>query len=478
MGLNPGTEVHYSGGFMMSALHATVRQSWLRPLLVASLCLCAAAFSVSAATPDTDADVRQLVDHDLAGLVRYYKALHAAPELSREEEHTSAQLATELKAAGYEVIDHIGKYFVASYKGYGVVGILRNGPGPTLLIRTDMDALPVAEKTGLPYASTRRVKTTAGAEVPVMHACGHDIHVTALIGVARVMAKLKDRWHGTLLLVGQPAEETIDGALAMLRDGFYDRVPKPDVALALHDNSITPAGTIGLTPGFALATSTQMDVVVRGVGGHGSHPQDSKDPIVLAANIIMQLQTIVSREISPFDQAVVTVGTIHGGTKRNIIPEEVKLELNIRTYKEEVRQHIIQSVARIARAAALGMGMPEDRLPLVSVIETELAPALRNDPALVDRLRPVFVRALGADAVRDVAPDMASEDFGFFGLDGKIPMLMFWVGSVSAESLAEAKRTGIPLPSNHSPLFAPLPEPTIRTGIIAMSAAALEILNK
>ena len=302
--------------------------------------------------------------------------------------------------------------------------------------------------------------------------------MTSLIGVARVMAKLKDRWSGTLVLLGQPAEETIDGAAAMLRDGLYDRIPKPDVALALHDMSLTPAGTIGLTPGYALATSTQMDVLVRGVGGHGSQPQDSKDPVVLAANIIMQLQTVVSREISPFDQAVLTVGTIHGGTKRNIIPDEVKLELNLRAYKDEVRQHMIDAVARISRAAALGAGVPEDRLPIVSVLENEYAPALRNDPALTERLRPVFERALGAGNVREVPPIMGSEDFGRFGLDGKIPVLMFWVGGIAAETLAEAKRTGVPVPSNHSSLFAPVPEPTIRTGIVAMSAAALEILHK
>jgi hippurate hydrolase len=432
----------------------------------------------AAALDDTDAAVAQIVDHDLAGLVAYYKALHAAPELSRQEEHTSAQLAAELKAAGYQVIDHIGKYYVDSYRGYGLVGILRNGPGPTLLIRADMDALPVEEKTGLPYASTRRARNEKGVDVPVMHACGHDIHVTSLIGVARVMSRLRERWSGTLILVGQPAEETIDGAVSMLRDGFYDKVPKPDFALALHDMSLTPVGTIGITPGFALATSTQMDILVRGVGGHGSQPQDAKDPVVLAANIIMQLQTIVSREISPFDQAVVTVGTIHGGTKRNIIPDEVKLELNIRTYKAEVRAHIIEAVARITRAAALGAGMPEERLPIVSVIDTEAAPALYNDPALVDRLRPVFERVLGADNVKPVPAAMGSEDFGQFGLDGKIPVFMFWVGAITAERIAEAKRTGVPVPSNHSPLFAPVPEPTIRTGIVAMSAAALDLLKK
>jgi hippurate hydrolase len=422
--------------------------------------------------------VTRLVDHDLPGLVTYYKALHAYPELSRQEEHTATQLATELKSAGYVVTDHIGKYFDAGFKGYGIAAVMRNGTGPTLLIRTELDALPVEEKTGLPYASTRRAKNADGTEVGVMHACGHDIHVASLLGVARVMAHLRDRWSGTLVLVGQPAEETIDGALAMLRDGLYDRVPKPDWALALHDTASEPAGTVGLTPGFALASSTQMDIIVRGVGGHGSEPEHAKDPVVLAANIIMQLQTIISRERSPFEQAVVTVGTIHGGTRRNIIPDQVKLELNIRTYKSEVRESIIQAVARIARAAALGAGMPEDRLPIVRVLENEYAPALRNDPALVERLRPVFQRVLGPDNVLSSSPAMASEDFGRFGLDGQIPVMQFALGGVTREALAEAARTGVAVPSNHSPLFAPVPEPTIRTGVIAMSAAALELLGK
>ncbi len=447
-----------------------------RGLLIAGALFATSAAAAPAAV--ADAEVGRIVDHDLAGLVAYYKALHAAPELSRQEAQTSAQLANELKAAGYEVTDHIGKYLTPAFKGYGVVGVMRNGPGPTLLIRADMDALPVAEKTGLPYASTRQAKGEAGTDVPVMHACGHDTHVTSLIGVARVMAKLRSRWSGTLVLVGQPAEETIDGAAAMLRDGLYERVPKPDIALALHVMPFTPTGTIGLTPGHALAMSTQMDVIVRGVGGHGSAPELAKDPVVLAANIIMQLQTVVSREISPFDQAVLTVGTVHGGTRRNIIPDEVKLELNLRAYKEEVRQHLIEAVARISRAAALGAGMPEDRLPIVSVLENEFAPVLENDTALTQRLRPVFERVLGKDNVRDVPPVMGSEDFGRFGLDGKIPVLMFWTGAYAAETLAEAKSSGVKVAGNHSSRFAPVPESTLRAGILAMSAAALEILQK
>jgi hippurate hydrolase len=339
-----------------------------------------------------------------------------------------------------------------------------------------MDALPVTEQTGLPYASRVRTTDDAGQEVGVMHACGHDVHVAALIGTARALVALRKQWHGTLVLVGQPSEERIDGALAMLRDGLYDRFGRPDAALALHDDDELPAGRIGLTPGFAMATSTSVDVLVRGIGTHGSRPQQGKDPVVLAAQVVVALQTIVSRENSPFDPAVVTVGTIHGGTKRNIIPEEVKLELSIRTYKEEVRQRILHAVERIARGEAIAAGVPEDRLPVVTVND-EFAPALYNDPDLVARLAPVLRRELGADNVLEMAPRMASEDFGRFGAEGKIPVVMIRVGAVDPVRFAEAEKTGGALPSLHSPVFAPAAEPTLRTGVRTMTAAALELLQ-
>ncbi len=448
-----------------------------RVIVLGALVLGLLALATRAAPSPVDGEVTALADHELDGLVGYYKALHATPELSRQEEHTAADLARELRAAGFEVTEHVGRYTLPGYKGTGVVAVLRNGAGPTLLIRADMDALPIEEQTGLPYASHRRMKNEAGVEMPVMHACGHDVHVTSLIGTARVLSKLRSRWHGTLILLGQPAEETIDGALAVVRDGLYERFPRPDLVLALHDSPFLPAGAVGVTPGYAMATSTQMDVVVRGVGGHGSRPEDVKDPIVLAANIVMQLQTIVSREISPFDQAVVTVGTIHGGTRRNIIPNDVKLELNIRAYKPEVREHIIQAVARISRAAALGAGMPEDRLPLVSVLEGEFAPALYNEPATVARVRGAFERVLGAENVHSVDPVMASEDFGYLGVDGKIPVMMFALGANSQELIDEAQRTGVPVHGLHTSRFEPIPAPTLRTGVVAMSTAILEILG-
>ncbi|MFO0452811.1 MAG: amidohydrolase, partial [Pseudomonadota bacterium] len=436
----------------MTTLHRGLAARILAPTALAATLAAFAAFGAAPARAD-DAQLRALTERELPSLLTLYKELHAAPELSRFEEKTAARLAAELRPLGYEVTTNIGRYFVPSWQGHGVAAVLRNGPGPTLLIRGDMDALPVEERTGLPYASKARMKNEAGIEMPVMHACGHDVHVTALVGVARNMVRMKDRWSGTLVLIGQPAEETIDGAIAMLRDGLYQRVPKPDAALALHVFGDLPAGRVGVTPGYAMAQSTQMDVIVRGVGGHGSRPEEAKDPVVLAANIVVQLQTIVSREVSPFDQAVVTVGTIQGGTKRNIIPEEVKLELNIRTYRESVRQHVIQSVARISRAAALGAGMPEDRLPIVTVIDTEYAPAVTNDAELTNRVATTFRRALGPDAVVELPPVMGSEDFGQLGLDGEIPVKMFRVGATNPERYARAKAAGEIPPSAHSPLF-------------------------
>lgn len=440
--------------------------------IVAALIACATGWQAGAAALDA------AVDKELPSLVDFYKQLHAAPELSHFEVATSAALAAQLRAAGYTVTEGVGKYDTPDLQGHGVVAVLENGKGPTLLIRTDLDALPVDEKTGLPYASKVRFKLPGGQEMPVMHACGHDIHMSSLVGTARVLAGMRSNWRGKLILIGQPAEEMIDGAKAMLADGLYERFGRPDFALALHDWDDFPAGKIGITSGFMLAQSTQMDIVVRGVGAHGSKPEKSKDPIVLTAQIVLALQTIVSREISPFEQAVVTVGTIHGGTKRNIIPDEVKLELNIRTYKEEVRQKILKSVERIARGEAIAAGVPDDRMPIVSTSTSEFAPALYNDPRLTARITPAIRNAVGADNMLELTPVMGSEDFGEFGLDGKIPVVMFRVGAVDPAKYEEAKRTGANLPTVHSAYFAPLPAPTIAAGVKAMSAAALELLKK
>ncbi len=419
-----------------------------------------------------------MVDRELAALVSTYKMLHAAPELSHYEIKTSAFFASQLRALGYTVTENVGKYAQPNWKGYGVVAIMKNGDGPTVLVRTDLDALPVEEKTGLPYASTVKTKNDAGQDVSVMHACGHDIHITNMLGTAKMLAQLKDQWRGTLVLIGQPAEETIDGAKAMLADGLYSKIPKPDFAIALHDNAELEAGKVAYCPGFALANSTSVEITIRGLGGHGSKPEATKDPIVVAAQTIVALQTIVSRENSPLDPAVVTVGSIHGGAKSNIIPDEVKLLLTVRSYKEEVRQHILASIARIAKNTALAAGIPEALAPIVKVSDTEVTPATYNDPKLTERLAGTFEKTLGASNVVKWPPIMGSEDFGNFSLDNQIPSCMFWLGAIEPAKVEASKKSGKPLPSLHSSLFEPLPEPTLRTGVKAMTAAVLELMKK
>ncbi|HXT62180.1 MAG TPA: amidohydrolase [Pyrinomonadaceae bacterium] len=419
-----------------------------------------------------------MVDRELPQLLNTYKALHAAPELSHYEVKTSAFLAQQLRALGFEVTENVGKYDRPDWKGHGVIAVMKNGAGPTVLVRSDMDALPVEEKTGLPYASTIKTKNDAGQEVGVMHACGHDIHITNLIGTATMLSKLKDQWHGTLVLIGQPAEETVDGAKAMLADGLYSKIPKPDYILALHDSADLEAGKISYTPGFSMANSTSVEITIRGLGGHGSKPEATKDPIVVAAEVILALQTIVSREISPLDPAVVTVGSIHGGAKSNIIPDEVKLLLTVRSYKEEVRQHILASIARITKNIAAAAGIPEDRAPTVKASDTEYTPALYNDPPLTERVAAAWQKALGADNVVKLPPIMASEDFGRYSLDNTIPSVMVWLGAIEPARVAASKQSGKPLPSLHSSLFAPLPEPTLRTGVKGMTAAVLDLMKK
>ena len=425
------------------------------------------------ATPDAalrDA-VAKKINADYPSLDAFYKDLHTHPELSLMEEKTSAKVATELRAAGYDVTERFG--------GYGVVAVLKNGTGPVLLIRSDLDALPVAEETGLPYASTVRTKDLSGRDSPVMHACGHDIHMTSLVGTARTLAALRDRWAGTLVLVGQPAEERGLGARAMLTAGLYRQFPKPDYALALHDNAQLPAGIIATTEGFTAANVDWVDITVRGVGGHGAYPHLTKDPVVLSAQIILALQTIVSRETRPTDAAVVTVGSIHGGTKGNVIPDEVKLQLTLRSYSDEVRAHTIAAIKRICQGEALAAGLPEDRFPIVTVVEDEATPASYNNPELTRHLHAVFTDWLGEKSVVTKDPTMGGEDFSQFGRTvERVPICIFDVGAVDPVKVAESQRTGVPLPSLHSSKFAPLPEPTIKAGITAMTAAALDLLAK
>jgi amidohydrolase len=425
-------------------------------------------------------DLAALVEAQLPGLVSIYKELHLHPELSHFEVHTSAFLAAELRKAGYEVTERVGKYADGS-QAYGIVGVLKNGPGPTVLVRTDLDALPVEEQTGLPYASHDRGKTLEGTDAPAMHACGHDIHITALLGGARVLAQLKDQWHGTLILIGQPSEETSDGARAMLADDVYQRFGRPDYVFGQHDNAFLPAGSVGVVSGALLASLTSVDVTFRGVGGHGARPETTKDPIVMAAEYILDIQTIVSRQISPQEPSVVTVGTIHGGTKRNIIPAEVKLQLTIRAFSDAVRDKILDSLQKMALGVATANGLPPDRMPIVTVSKTEVTPVTYNDPALAARLRPVFAAALGAGSVVDGHSEMVSEDFGLFGLPEdphRIPAFFLHIGAADPAKLAESQRSGIPVPGLHSALFAPVASPTIRTGVLAMSAAVLDLMKK
>jgi hippurate hydrolase len=419
-----------------------------------------------------------MLDREIAQLVSTYKALHAAPELSHHEEKTAAFLAAQLRALGFTVTERVGKYAQPEWTSYGVVAVLKNGAGPTVLVRTELDALPVEEKTGLPYASTVKTKNDAGQDVSVMHACGHDIHMTSLLGTAKMLAALKDQWHGTLVMIGQPAEETVNGARAMLADGLYSRFPKPDFALALHDSADVEAGKITYWPGYAMASSTSVDLVIRGLGGHGARPEATKDPVVIAAQTVLALQTIVSREKSALDPAVITVGSIHGGTKRNIIPDEVTLQLTIRTYKEEVRQSILASIERIAKGMALAAGVPADRAPILKVIESENAPSTYNDPELSERIAAAIGRTIGKDNVIKTEPLMVSEDFGRLSLDHQIPAFMFWLGAVDPSRVEAARKSGKTLPSLHSSLFEPLPEPTLRTGIKAMTTAVIELMKK
>ena len=429
---------------------------------------------IQAQQPALDA----MIDRNIASLVSTYKMLHAAPELSHQELKTSTFFAAQLRTMGYEVTERIGKYENSAWTSYGVVAILKNGPGPVVLIRTELDALPVNEKTGLPYASTVKTKNDAGDEVSVMHACGHDIHITSMLGTAKMLSELKNQWSGTLIILGQPAEETVDGARAMMRDGLYQKFPKPDFVVALHDHSGLEAGKVGYTPGYSLASGDSVDIKIRGVGGHGAAPESTKDPIVVAAEIVLALQTIVSRENSPLDPAVITVGSIHGGSKHNIIPDEVNLQLTVRAYREEVRQRMLASIDRITKGIALAAGIPADRAPIVVVSTTQFTAATYNDPALTERMAEVFTKALGAENVVKLPPVMMSEDFGYFSLDKTIPSVDFSLGAVDPEKVKQSRATGTQLPSLHSALFAPLPEPTLRTGVKAMTSAVLELMKK
>jgi hippurate hydrolase len=422
---------------------------------------------------------QSLADAELPSLLGIYKDLHTHPELSGYEERTAALVAKELRAAGCQVTEHLGKYENSKHKSYGVVGLMKNGDGPTLLVRTDMDALPVEEETGLPYASKVVAKNDEGKDVHVMHACGHDAHIAAFIGTARALGKLKDQWHGTIVFVAQPAEELGTGARALLRDGLYDRFGKPNFALGFHDKADLEAGQIGVTEGYTSANVDSVDVTVRGVGGHGAYPHKTMDPVVLAAEIINAWQTIVSRENNPLDPVVITVGSIHGGTKHNIIPDEVKMQLTVRTYKSETRERVLAAIERIAKGIASAGGVPPDRAPIVSVSKDQFCPATYNNPELTKRLVAVWKNSLGNDNVKMVDAVMGGEDFSEYSLpDYSIPAVNFHFGAVDPTKIAKYKQDKKELPTLHSSKFAPVPEPTIRTAIIGMTTAVLDLMKK
>jgi amidohydrolase len=445
----------------------------IRSLLILLLSMWIAPLVLAQQTPQS------LADAELPSLLTIYKDLHSHPELSTKEERSAGIVAKELRAAGCDVTENFGKYDKSGSKCYGVVGVMKNGPGPTVLVRTDLDALPVHEETGLPYASTVTTKTDEGKEVPVMHACGHDAHMAMFIGVARALAKLKDQWRGTIIFVGQPAEETGNGARALLHAGLYEKFGKPEFALGFHDKADLQTGHIGVTEGYTYANVDSVDVTVRGLGGHGAYPHKTKDPIVLAAETINAWQTIASRENNPLDPIVVTVGSIHGGTKHNIIPDEVKMQLTVRTYKADTRERVLAAIDKIAKGCAMGAGIPDERAPIVSVSRDQFTPATYNNPDLTKRLVAVWKKSLGNDNVEIVDPTMGGEDFSEYSLsDHSIPAVDFHVGAVDPAKIAEYKQAGKELPSLHSSKFAPVPEPTIRTGVIAVTTAVLELMKK
>ena len=412
------------------------------------------------------AKVQAMVAEDYPHLDGLYKHLHTHPELSLYEVRTAARLAQELRDAGFEVTEKVG--------GTGIVGVFKNGTGPTVMLRTDLDALPIIERTGLPYASQVRIRDAEGKEVGVMHACGHDVHMTCWVGTARRLVALKDQWKGTLVFIGQPAEERGIGAKAMLEDGLYTRFPKPDFALALHCDSQGAHGQIGYTKGQAMANVDSVDITVKGRGGHGSAPHTTIDPIVIAARIVMDLQTLVSRELDPQEPGVVTVGSFHGGSKHNIIPSEVKLQITVRSLTDRTRKHLLEGIRRIAKAAAVAAKAPE---PDIKLIETEFTPSLTNDPKLTDRMVGVLQGVFGAENLLPKKPLMGGEDFSRYAKDGT-PIFMFRLGTSKPEDVARAQTGGPPLASMHSDVYIPIPEPSIKTGVLGLTMCALDLLGK
>lgn len=417
--------------------------------------------ALSVAAPAHADPLDQAVAADMPSLTAIYRDLHTNPELSFKEGRSAGIMAAEARKAGFEVTSGVG--------GTGVVAVMKNGPGPVLLLRADMDALPVTEQTGLPFSSKNP---------GVMHACGHDTHMTSWIGIARRMAAMKASWSGTLVMIGQPAEEIGSGARAMLKDGLYSRFPKPSTVIAFHDSASLPAGTIGYVDGYVMANVDSVDVLVKGVGGHGAYPHLAKDPIVIAARIVGTLQTLISRETDPLESGVVTVGSFQAGTKHNIIPPEAKLQITVRSYTPEVRQHLLDGIARIAKGEAIAAGLPDDLLPVVTH-QDQNTPATFNTHAITTQMVDVFTARFGKDRVVPVRAQMGGEDFSEYYLaDKSSQAMLFWVGGAPRTKWDAVKGDITKLPSIHSPFWAPDADAVISTAVEAMTTAALTVLKK
>jgi len=441
-------------------------------MLWGALMTSAAAQAPRPAAAPNRAEIEAAVRRDMPDLLAVYRHLHANPELSMQEVKSAARMAEEARKLGFQVTTGVG--------GTGVVAVMKNGEGPTLMLRADMDGLPMEERTGLPFASRARGQTREGLDTFIAHSCGHDTHMTAWIGTARQLAAMKDRWRGTLMMIAQPGEETSQGAKAMLEDGLFTRFPRPDFAIAFHDSATLPAGTIGVTPGPTLASVDSVDMTVRGVGGHGAAPHTTRDPIVLAARIVTSLQTLVSRELDPLDSAVVTVGSFQAGTKHNIISDEARLLITVRSYTPEVRRMLLDGIARIARGEAIAAGVPEERMPTVTVREAEATPATVNSDPFTTQMADRFRTYFGEERVKQIRPVMAGEDFGRYRLaDPNLQSLIFWVGGVpkGQYDAAVAAKDMSKLPSLHSPFWAPDPDAVISTATEALVVAALGVLG-
>ncbi|PHI36645.1 peptidase M20 [Pseudoalteromonas sp. GCY] len=418
-----------------------------------------------------NADLKQQVAESMPELESLYLHLHQNPELSYKEEKTAGRLADEMRRLGYDVTENVG--------GFGVVGMLKNGDGPTVMIRADTDGLPIIEETGKSYASKVKVKDDAGNVVGVMHGCGHDIHMTSLIGTAKQLMANKEKWQGTLMLVAQPAEEVGGGAKAMLKEGLYTQFAKPDHVIGLHVSASVPAGKVAIAPGYALANVDSVDIIVKGKGGHGAYPHTTIDPVVLASRIVLGLQTITSREISPLEPSVITVGSIHGGSKHNIISNEVKLQLTLRSYNPDVREQQIAAIKRLTAGIAQSAGLEDSLVPEVIVHESESIPSTYNNPELAEFLTSAIKQEIGAENVEQSQPVMAGEDFGLYGrTDDNVPITIFWLGGVNQAIFDAAQKSGEPLPSLHSSKFAPDYPIAIATGVRAMTNSALALFNQ